>query len=63
VSRYPESEFLEIEADMNDQFTRFGTVIYCRMVRPSEAKMGAEAGCVLIEFANPECADQAKLRM
>lgn len=48
---------------MNNEFARFGTVIYCRMFRPNQSKLGAEPGCVFIEFANAEAADNAKLRM
>mmetsp|Transcript_32017 Transcript_32017/g.31719 ORF Transcript_32017/g.31719 Transcript_32017/m.31719 type:complete len:308 (+) Transcript_32017:230-1153(+) len=63
TKKLPESEFRDMEADMKAEFETYGTVNYCVMVRPYKAKMGAEAGCVLIEFATPESAETARIKM
>jgi len=59
----PEKEFREIEADMQEEFEQFGPVSYCRIVRPGESGLGAEAGSVFIEFDTPEQAESAKVQM
>ena len=63
IDKLPETEFKEIEGDMLNEFSKFGVVGYCRMVRPSESKLGAEPGCVIIEFTHHDDAENAKLNM
>lgn len=63
TKKLPESEFREIEGDMKTEFQTFGSIAYCKMIRPYQAKIGAEPGCVLIEFTSPEAAETAKIRM
>lgn len=63
IEKLPEAEFKEIEGDMMNEFSKFGVVNYCRMVRPADAKLGAEPGCVLIEFTHHDDAENAKLNM
>jgi RNA recognition motif-containing protein len=63
LKRMSENEFRDIENDMKNEFEGYGNVRYCKIVRNSQVKLGAEAGSVFIEFNNPDHAEQARLRM
>jgi RNA recognition motif-containing protein len=63
VRRLPETEFREIEADMRQEFGSVGQINFCRIVKPHQAKLGAETGSVFIEFAAPESVQAAISKM
>lgn len=58
-----EKDYRDIENDMKHEFEGFGTVKYCRITKYSQVRLGAEIGSVFIEFATPESAENARLRM
>lgn len=63
MKRMGEKEYKDIESDMKNEFESYGSIKYCKIVRNSQAKLGAEPGSVFIEFANPDHAELARLRM
>lgn len=63
IKKMSDKDYREIETDMRTEFETFGSVKYCKIVRNSQAKLGAEIGCVFIEFSTPESAESARLRM
>ena len=63
LKRMSENDYRDIENDMKNEFESFGQVKYCKIVRNSQNKLGAEAGSVFIEYVNPDHAEQARLRM
>jgi RNA recognition motif. (a.k.a. RRM, RBD, or RNP domain) len=63
IKRMSDKDFRDIENDMKGEFESFGSVKYCRIVKHSQNKLGAEVGSVFIEFSTPESAENARLRM
>ena len=58
-----DKDFRDIENDMKMEFEGYGAVKYCKITRNSQVKLGAEVGSVFIEYATPESAENARLRM
>lgn len=50
VDRYREEKFDEVEADMREEFDKYGKLNETIIVRPKMRKIGAEIGCVFVEF-------------
>ena len=63
LKKMGEKDFKDIENDMKNEFESYGSVKYCRIVRNSQGKLGAEAGSVFLEFGTPESAETARFRM
>lgn len=63
IKKMTDKEFRDIENDMKNEFEGYGPIKYCRIVKGSQTRLGAEAGSVFIEFVNSDNAETARLRM
>lgn len=50
AERFRESEFVGIEQEMFEEFSRFGKLVKAEIVRPEKRKLGAEIGAIFFEF-------------
>jgi hypothetical protein len=50
IDKYRDDKFDEIEADIREEFDRYGNLKSFISVRPKIRKIGAEVGSVFIEF-------------
>jgi hypothetical protein len=50
IDKYREERFHEIEADMTEEFDKYGKLNNVMIVKPKMRKIGAEIGSVFVEF-------------
>jgi hypothetical protein len=58
-----DSERVEIESDMHQEFNKIAPVTYCKFIRPDDVRLGAECGAIFLEFADANAARTAKMAM
>ena len=63
IKKMGDKDFRDIENDMKNEFESYGSIRYCKIVKHSNIRLGAEIGSVFIEFSTPESAENARLRM
>jgi len=50
IDKYKEEKFNEVEADMTEEFDKYGKLNNVIIIKPKMRKIGAEVGAVFIEF-------------
>lgn len=50
IDKFREEKFDEIEADMTEEFDKYGKLINVMIIKPKMRKIGAEIGAVFVEF-------------
>ena len=55
--KFDSERFEEILLDMKEEFSKFGNIVSCCIIKPKLEKLGAECGSVFIEFQDPKSAE------
>ena len=55
--KFDSEKFEEILMDMKDEFSKFGDIVSSMIIKPKHEKLGAECGCVFIEFRDVKTAE------
>jgi len=57
AAKFDSEKFEEILLDMKEEFSKFGNIVSCSIIKPKQEKLGAECGSVFIEFQDPKSAE------
>lgn len=55
--KFDSERFEEILLDMKEEFSKYGNIVSCNIIKPKQEKLGAECGSVFIEFQDPKSAE------
>jgi hypothetical protein len=55
--KFDSEKYEEILLDMKEEFSKYGNIVSCSIIKPKQEKLGAECGSVFIEFQDPKSAE------
>jgi len=55
--KFDSEKYEEILLDMKEEFSKYGNIVSCSIIKSKQEKLGAECGSVFIEFQDPKSAE------